>query len=87
MKGRVWPGAIWKEIRRKRALQRCGVVGFAGAGYLDTGFSEVGSIDSIPRHGVGLRFMILKSKCINIRVDYGRSEDSDAIHLSVGEAF
>ena len=31
--------------------------------------------------------MVLATKRINLRVDYGRSGDSDALYLSVGEAF
>jgi len=33
------------------------------------------------------RFMVLESHRINLRLDYGRSNDSDAVYLSVGEAF
>jgi hypothetical protein len=36
---------------------------------------------------VGLRFMLLKSKRINFRLDYGRSDEGDAVYFSVGEAF
>ena len=72
---------------RWRWSERWGVVGFAGGGYIDSSFSEVDDSDIIPSYGVGLRFMVLKSKRINMRVDYGRSDNSDAIHLSVGEAF
>jgi hypothetical protein len=66
---------------------RWGLVGFVGGGYVDNSFSEVDIHDPIPSYGIGVRFMVLKSKRINIRIDYGRSHDSDAIHLSVGEAF
>jgi hypothetical protein len=31
--------------------------------------------------------MVLAAKRINLRLDYARSTDSDAIHVSVGEAF
>ena len=31
--------------------------------------------------------MVLAAKRINVRLDYARSIDSDAIHVSVGEAF
>jgi hypothetical protein len=31
--------------------------------------------------------MVLPAKRINIRLDYAQSENSDAIHFSVGEAF
>ena len=72
---------------RWRMSQRWGVVGFAGGGYMDSSFSGVDDNDIIPSYGVGLRFMVLKSKRINMRLDYGRSNDSDAVHLSVGEAF
>ena len=41
----------------------------------------------IPSYGIGLRFMVLQSKRINIRLDYARSTDSDAIYLGVLEAF
>ena len=79
--------AIGQMEARWRMSERWGVVGFAGGGYLDKRFSNVDDHDLIPSYGIGLRFMVLKSKRINIRLDYGRSEDSDAIHLSVGEAF
>ncbi len=72
---------------RWRLSQRWGVVGFAGGGYIDSSFSGVDDDDIIPSYGVGLRFMVLKSKRINMRVDYARSDNSDAIHLSVGEHF
>ncbi len=72
---------------RWRFNERWGAVGFAGGGYISSSFSEVADHDLIPSYGVGVRFMVLKSKRINIRVDYARSDDSDAIHLSVGEAF
>lgn len=35
----------------------------------------------------GVRFMVLAAKRINPRLDFARSTDSNAIHLSVGEAF
>ena len=31
--------------------------------------------------------MVLQSKRVNFRVDYARSDDSDALYISVGEAF
>ena len=72
---------------RWRMSERWGLVGFAGGGYTENSFSEVNDQEIIPSYGIGLRFMVLKSKRINIRVDYARSTDSDAVHLSVGEAF
>ena len=72
---------------RWQVSDRWGLVGFAGVGYVGTSFSELDVDDSIPSYGAGLRFMVLKSKRINLRIDFARSNDSDAIHVSVGEAF
>lgn len=74
------------EIRWK-AWKRLGFVAFAGSGYIGTSVSDGGSSENIPSYGVGTRFMVLKSKRINLRVDYARSNDEDAWYISVGEAF
>jgi outer membrane protein assembly factor BamA len=66
---------------------RWGLAGFAGAGYVGSSFNNVREHEAIPSYGVGLRFTVLKAKRINLRLDYARSTDSDAIHVSVGEAF
>ena len=66
---------------------RWGMVGFAGAGYVGGSFSGIREHEPIPSYGAGLRFTVLKAKRINLRIDYARSTDSDAIHVSVGEAF
>lgn len=67
--------------------KRWGLVGFAGAGYIKNSFSEVRDREAIPSYGLGLRFMVMTAKRINVRLDYGRSNDSDAVYLSAGEAF
>ena len=67
--------------------ERWGLAGFAGAGYVGSSFNNVREREAIPSYGVGVRFMVLKAKRINLRLDYARSTDSDAIHVSVGEAF
>jgi len=67
--------------------ERWGMVGFAGAGYIGNSFSSINEREAIPSYGAGLRFMALKAKRINLRLDYARSTDSNAIHISVGEAF
>lgn len=72
---------------RWRLNERWGLVGFAGAGYARDVYSEIDNREWIPSYGVGLRFMVLKSKRVNMRLDYARSSDSDAIHFLVGEAF
>ncbi len=67
--------------------ERWGMVGFGGAGWIGDSFNGIGESEAIPSYGLGLRFMVLPAKRINIRIDYARSTDSDAVHLSVGEAF
>ena len=74
------------ELRWK-AWKRLGFVAFAGAGYIGSSLSDGGANERIPSYGVGTRFMVLKSKRINLRVDYARSEDEYAWYISVGEAF
>ena len=72
---------------RWKLSERWGMVGFAGAGYVGSSFNGIREHEAIPSYGAGLRFTVLKSKRINLRLDYARSTDSDAIHVSVGEAF
>jgi hypothetical protein len=43
--------------------------------------------EAIPSYSAGSRFTVLRAKKINLRLDCARSIDSDAIHISVGEAF
>ena len=72
---------------RWRLNERWGLVGFAGTGYARDVYSDIENREWIPSYGVGLRFMVLKSKRINMRLDYARSSSSDAIHFLVGESF
>lgn len=72
---------------RWRLSKRWGLVGFGGAGYASTSYSNVRENEPIPSYGVGLRFSVLPAKRVNMRLDYARSTKSDAIHFSVGEAF
>lgn len=72
---------------RWQLSKRWGVAGFAGAGYVDRSFSGIREGEPIPSYGVGLRFSVLPAKGINLRLDYARSNGSEAIHVSVGEVF
>jgi hypothetical protein len=72
---------------RWQLSERWGMVGFAGAGYVGGSFTGIREHEPIPSYGAGLRFTVLKAKRINLRIDYARSTDSDAVHVSVGEAF
>lgn len=72
---------------RWRLSERWGLVGFAGTGYVGTSYSDIRESEPIPSYGAGVRFMVLKAKRINLRIDFARSKDSDAVHVAVGEAF
>lgn len=72
---------------RWRLGKRWGLVGFGGSGWVGSSFSGIRENESIPSYGVGLRFTVLQAKRINMRLDFARSRDSEAIHFSVGEAF
>jgi hemolysin activation/secretion protein len=72
---------------RWQLSKRWGIAGFAGAGYVDRSFNGIREGEPIPSYGVGLRFSVLPAKGINLRLDYARSTDSEAIHFLVGEAF
>lgn len=72
---------------RWRLSERWGLVGFSGFGKHAESFSGFRDRESIPSYGVGVRFMVLQSKRVNLRVDFARSRDDEAIHISVGETF
>jgi len=69
---------------RWQLSERWGMVSFAGAGYVGSSFNGIREREAIPSYGAGVRFTVLKAKRINLRLDYARSTDSDAVHISVG---
>jgi len=75
---------LWDTCR----LSLRGSVAFAGGGWVEDSFGNHGEDKTIPSYGVGLRWMVLESKRINVRVDYARSDNGNsAWYLSVAEAF
>ena len=72
---------------RWKMSKRWGLVGFAGSGYIGDSFSGVRDNEPIPSYGAGIRFTVLVPKRINLRLDFARSDESDAIYFGVGEAF
>lgn len=67
--------------------RRWGGVAFAGAGRVRDSFRIIDGDDGVPSFGVGVRLMVSENNRVNLRLDYGRTTDSDAIYLFVGEAF
>ena len=73
---------------RWRIYKKWGVVGFAGAGRMNETLGRYGEDETIPSYGLGIRFMVMESQRINVRVDYARSDKgNEAWYLSVTEAF
>lgn len=73
---------------RWRFYKRWGMVAFAGAGRVEDSFGNHGEGKTIPSYGVGLRWMVLESQRINVRIDFARSDDGNsAVYLGVTEAF
>lgn len=72
---------------RWRFAERWGLVAFAGSGTVDNTLSGIRENDWVPSYGAGVRFMIQQEKRINLRLDYAKSRDSDAVSFFVGESF
>lgn len=72
---------------RWQISERWGAVAFAGAGEVGHSFAEADDPGTIPSIGVGLRFLVQQAQHINMRLDYARSDDDDAVYFFVGEAF
>ncbi len=73
---------------RWRFYKRLGLVGFVGAGEVVEDLTKINTTDLVYSYGAGLRFSVLPSQRINLRLDYARSsKGGDAVHLLVAEAF
>jgi len=73
---------------RWRVYKKWGLVAFAGAGRVEDSFGGRGEDETIPSYGVGIRFMLLESQRINLRIDYARSDHGEeAWYVAVTEAF
>lgn len=72
---------------RWRFHPRWGMVAFGGAGTVAKALEDSQDDELVPSVGVGLRFMVLPAKRVNLRLDYGRSDGGEAIYFSVGETF
>lgn len=74
------------ELRWKLS-NRWGVTAFGGAGQITKSLVGSRDHDVVPSYGAGLQFTVQKEQRIVMRLDYGRSTDSDAWYLAVGQAF
>ncbi len=72
---------------RWRAWHDLGLVAFTGIGYSARSLSRLNDSSSVKSYGIGIRYMVLESQRINLRFDYARSGDDNAIYISVTEAF
>jgi len=78
---------VAKVEGRWRLSERWGLVAFTGAGQLTESFTGRDDYDIVGNYGAGIRFTVQKSNRVNMRLDYGRTDEDAAIMLSVGEAF
>jgi hypothetical protein len=72
---------------RWKVFKHLGLVGFAGTGYYENSFSNLVDNDLVPSYGVGLRWMVLAAQRVNMSLDFGWSDGSNAYYVSVGEYF
>jgi Omp85 superfamily domain len=66
---------------------RFGFVGFIGAGEVARKYNEFNAENLKPGGGVGVRFRLTKEAHVNLRVDYAWGKKSNALYISLGEAF
>jgi len=78
--------AVQGEWRRHLG-GRWGVVAFAGIGGVAPSLGALGSSTLLPAAGGGIRFEVSREYRVNLRLDGAVGRDSQAIYLSIGEAF
>lgn len=87
--GRFRDRASWAtqaEVRH-RLKGRFGLAAFAGIGGIAPSLGELGDTKMLPAVGAGLRWQASKETPINLRIDFAVGRDSNALYVSVGEAF
>jgi outer membrane protein assembly factor BamA len=72
---------------RLKAWWRVGLVAFGGAGQVAPAFSGFAADAILPSAGAGVRFRLTRETPLNLRVDYAWGRGSQAMYISVGEAF
>ncbi len=79
-----WAGQM--EVRH-RLKGRFGVAAFAGVGGIMSSLSDIGNSTVLPAVGAGVRWQASKETPINLRIDFAVGKNSNALYISVGEAF
>lgn len=79
-------GTLEAEFRGK-LFGRFGYAVFAGVGTIGPEFLNFSEGRFLPSAGAGLRYRFSKDNPLNVRIDYAWGRDSEALYLSVGEAF
>ncbi len=74
------------EVRRK-LFWRIGIAAFSGAGQVYSSLDEFSTDRFHFNYGGGLRFQLHKNSPANIRLDYGKTRDSQGFYIVFGECF
>ena len=72
---------------RKPIFWRVSMACFSGLGQVYSSLSDFSTDRFHHNYGVGLRFRIDEASQANIRIDYGRTMDSQGLYIVYGEAF
>jgi hypothetical protein len=72
---------------RLRVWWRFGVTVFGGLGQVAENLDAFTGENTLPSGGAGLRFRLTRQNHINLRIDYAWGRNSDALYITVGEAF
>lgn len=87
--GRYYDDSMYAAQVEYRAplWKRLGAVAFAGVGSVAGSFGELGSSDSLPAAGVGLRFLASVEQRVNVSLDFAVGRDESTFYVYIGEAF
>ena len=72
---------------RSPTYKRFGAVAFVGIGQVAPELKKMTIQNPVVTYGGGLRFVLDTKNQLNVRFDYGQSNESSGFYLTVGEAF
>lgn len=72
---------------RWQFYRRFGVVFFGGLGDVSDEFHSFDFSEIKPSYGIGLRYMILPQRRVNLRLDIGFGKETNGIYINITEAF